>query len=285
MRCRDRLAALVAAAAFAAAASASPRQAREDVAAALKEQLPNVAAEDYPLGAAAFDPELRALREQNEAAGAEAIEAGKALWKRRFKNGRTLAGCFPNGGRRVAAAYPHYDPRLKRVVTLEMAINQCLKAHKQPLFEPFDPQTMGAVVAYVRSLANGRKIAVRVPGAAERRFEQGRRLYHSRLGQRNFACASCHVRSAGRRYGDTPISPAIGQATHWPFIRDGRPVTLQERIRECLELMGAAPFPPGSEELNDLEYYLTYLSNGLPVRANAWRRKGAEGLPFVSPNK
>jgi hypothetical protein len=35
--------------------------------------------------------------------------------------------------------------------------------------------------------------------------------------------------------------------------------------------MGAAPFPGGSEELNDLEYFLTYLSNGLAIRANAWR--------------
>ena len=47
--------------------------------------------------------------------------------------------------------------------------------------------------------------------------------------------------------------------------------SLADRIRECLELMGAAPFPTGSEELNNIEYYLTYLSNGLPLTANAWR--------------
>jgi L-cysteine S-thiosulfotransferase len=35
--------------------------------------------------------------------------------------------------------------------------------------------------------------------------------------------------------------------------------------------MGAAPFAPGSEELNHLEYFLAYLSNGLPLKANAWR--------------
>jgi sulfur-oxidizing protein SoxA len=57
-------------------------------------------------------------------------------------------------------------------------------------------------------------------------------------------------------------------------IRDGKAVTLQARIRECLELMGAAPFPAGSEELNDLEYFLTYLSNGLPLKANPWRAPG-----------
>ena len=67
------------------------------------------------------------------------------------------------------------------------------------------------------------------------------------------------------------MSSSIGQAARWPFIRDGEARTLQAQIRACLERMGAAPFPAGSEELNDLEYFLTYLSNGLPVRPNAWR--------------
>ena len=35
--------------------------------------------------------------------------------------------------------------------------------------------------------------------------------------------------------------------------------------------MGAAPFAAGSEELNHLEYFLTYLSNGLALKANPWR--------------
>jgi sulfur-oxidizing protein SoxA len=79
------------------------------------------------------------------------------------------------------------------------------------------------------------------------------------------------VSGAGKHYGDAALSPAIGQATHWPVIRNGEPLTLQERMRECLGLMGAAPFPAGSDELNTLEYFLTYLSNGLPMAANPWR--------------
>jgi sulfur-oxidizing protein SoxA len=57
------------------------------------------------------------------------------------------------------------------------------------------------------------------------------------------------------------------------LIRDSGAVTLQARMRECLELMGAAPFPAGSDELNQLEYFLTHLSNGLPLRPNTWRPK------------
>ena len=255
----------------AACALAAPQDVKTGLAQRLQAQLPEVAAADYTLGAAAFDAALRAKIEENAAASAPVLEAGAKIWSRKFKDGRTLATCFPNGGRRIAASYPQYDTRLKRVITLEMAVNQCLKAHKEPLLDNADPQAMGAVTAYLRSLSNGQRVAVRVPAAAEASFEQGRRIYFTRLGQRNFACASCHVQGAGKRYRDTPLSPAIGQATHWPVIRDGQALTLQARIRECLELMGAAPFAPGSDELNNLEYFLAYLSNGLPLKANVYR--------------
>jgi sulfur-oxidizing protein SoxA len=252
-------------------AHATAEQARAEIAARLRQQVPGLAPADYALGAASIDTELRARMQENAAAAAPVLEAGRTLWTRKFRNGRALSGCFPNGGRRIAATYPQYDSRVKRVVTLEMAVNQCLKANGEALYDMADPQTMGAVMAYLRSLADGQKVAVRMPAAAEERFEEGRRLYFTRLGQRNFACASCHVQAAGKRYGEQVLSPAIGQATHWPMIRGGQAVTLQARVRECLELMGAAPFPAGADELNHLEYFLAYLSNGLTLRANAWR--------------
>lgn len=274
MRCRSGRALLAAALALAAGAGlASPEKVKGEIATRLQRQLPALAAADYALGAAAFDAELRARIDENSDAAAAVVESGRALWNTKFRNGRTLAACFPNGGRRIAANYPQYDTRLKRVVTLEMAVNQCLKTHGEALYDPADAQTMGAVTAYLRSLSNGQKLAVRVPAAAADRFEQGRRLYFTRLGQRNFACASCHVQGAGRRFTDTPLSPVIGQATHWPVVREGSALTLHARIRECLDLMGAAPFLAGSDELNHLEYFLAYLSNGLVLKANVWRPK------------
>lgn len=275
MRCPEAIRALAAALAGLAAgcALASPAAVKGDIEARLHAQLPALESRDYALGAAAFDAELRA-REEAQGDAAKAIVArGAALWKRKFKDGRSLASCFPNGGRRVAAHYPQYHPRLKLVFTLEMAINQCLKTHHEPLLDYTDPPTMGAITAYVRSLSNGQHIRVRVPAAAEAHFESGRRMYFSRLGQRNFACASCHIVAAGKRYDGTPLAPAIGQAARWPYIRGDEALTLQAQIRACLQRMGAAAFPAGSEELNDLEYFLTYLSNGLAIRANAPRAR------------
>ncbi len=277
MRCRSRapvLAVLACAWALAGAAhAAEPAAAKAAIEARLRDQLPGLARADYVLGSAAFDADTRAQEDANAGAAKDAIARGAVIWKRKFKDGRSLAACFPNGGRRVAVAYPQWHRGAKRVFTLEMAINQCLKTHHEPLLDYDDPQGMGAVTAYVRSLSDGYAIGVRVPAAGEASFELGRRLYFTRMGQRNFACASCHVQGAGKRYADRPLSPAIGQAARWPFIRDADATTLQAQMRACLERMGAAPFPAGSEELNDLEYFLTYLSNGLALKPNAWRPK------------
>jgi L-cysteine S-thiosulfotransferase len=268
---RARLALLAAVACASGMCAAGPTETKGEIAARLQAQLPSLSTADYALGAAAFDAELKASVDANADAGAATIAAGRKVWEAKFKDGRSLASCFPNGGRRVAALYPQWDPRLKRIVTLEMAVNQCRKVHREEVFDMEDRATMGAAIAYVRSLADGQKISVRVPPAAEDRFQEGRRLYFARMGQRNFACASCHLQGAGRWFAEKPLSPAIGQATHWPEIRDGAPVAFQARMRECLALMGAAPFAFGSEELNRIEYFLTYLSNGLALRSNVWR--------------
>lgn len=276
MRFPDRLrrAALALALALPLAAAAGAEDVRREILAGQKERHPALSAADLATGSAAFDParQAEAERQRPVPGAAEAIEAGKRLWTRKFGKGKSLAGCFPNGGRRIATAYPQYDPRVKRVVTLETAINQCLKSHGQPLLEAGDPQTMGAVLAYLRSLAEGQRIAIRVgSGPAEQRFEEGRRLYVTRMGQQNYSCASCHVHHSGSFFGDVAIPSPVGAAVQWPQFRDARALTLQMRLRECLDRMGAAPFPAGSDELAHLEYFLAYLSNGLPLRPNAWR--------------
>lgn len=260
--------------AFVPAAHAGANAVRADIAARLAAAHPGVAPSDYALGAAAFDAERRAQLEANtpapEAAGI--LAEGKRLWTRKFKNGRSLAQCFPNGGRRIAAAYPQLEAKSKRIVTLETAVNQCLRTHGEPILEAADAAAMGAILAHVRSLAEGQKIAVRIATPlAEERFEQGRRLYFTRMGQQNYACASCHVQNAGKYLGNTALPAAPGAASRWPYVREGRAVTLQAQVRECLERMGAAPFPAGSDELSQVDYFLTALATGQTIRPNAWR--------------
>ena len=89
----------------------------------------------------------------------------------------------------------------------------------------------------------------------------------------NFSCANCHVDNAGKIMRMEIISPAIGQPTHFPIFRGGDTLyTLHMRYTRCMEQVRAQPFPMGSEAFNNLEYFHSYLSNGLPMQASVYRR-------------
>lgn len=202
------------------------------------------------------------------------IDRGRQLWETPFANGKRYADCFPGGGRNAAATYPRFDEASGKVVTFEMALNACRKANGETPYAYGDRKTMGMLTAHARGLSDGSRMDVRVEGAAAlAKYEQGKRFYFTRIGQYNFSCASCHWTSAGQILRTEVISPTVGQATHWPVFRAGDNLnTLHLRLRRCMEQMRATPFPAGSEEFNNLEYFLSYLSNGLPLRASVYRK-------------
>ena len=202
------------------------------------------------------------------------IDRGQVIWETPFGNGKTFASCFENGGHNVAGYYPYYDEQTSRVVTFEMALNECLRANGETQFDYGERSTMGVLTAYARTLSDGMLMDVRTDGAgARKKYEAGRALYYRRIGQHNLACASCHVTHAGHYFRDELLSPTIGQAVHFPVFRGGEFLyTLHMRYRRCMEALRAVPFPAGSVELNNLEYFHSYLNNGLPLKASVYRR-------------
>jgi sulfur-oxidizing protein SoxA len=237
----------------------------------LQQKYPGTGPADWSFGAEALSsargatPVAIPFNPDNATNSADILAIGKKQWDRKFKDGKSFTHCFPNGGKRVASTYPQYDPKAKLVVTLEMALNRCLQLHGEAEIAGASAAAMGPLVAYFRSLAEGQKLAVRVTGsAAMDKFISGKSLFQRRIGQQDHACASCHVRYAGSSYGNGGLSPAVGQAVSWPRIEPGGTVrTLQMQYRMCMKRSGAEPFDLGSDELNNLEYYHAYLSNGL----------------------
>lgn len=202
------------------------------------------------------------------------IDRGRAIWEKTFANGKTFASCFENGGRNVAGLYPYYDEASERVITFEMALNQCLRQNQQAEFDYGDRDSMGVLTAYARTLSDGMLMDIKVRGpGAEAKYQAGRALYFRRIGQHNLACASCHYTLAGRYFRDELLSPTIGQAVHFPVFRGGEFLyTLHMRYQRCMEAVRAVPFAAGSEDLNNLEYFHSYLNNGLPLKASVYRR-------------
>ena len=202
------------------------------------------------------------------------IDRGRALWETPFRNGRTYAECLPDGGRMLAGTYPRYDTEQRRVVTFENLLNRCRADNGEAEYRYDDRATMGVLTAYARTLSDGMRLDIRIDSPeAVARYEAGKAFFERRIGQMNFSCANCHVQNAGRVMRMEVISPALGQAAHFPVFRGGDALyTLHARYTRCMEQVRAEPLPMGGETFNDLEYFHSYMSNGLPLKASVYRR-------------
>ena len=255
---------------------ATPEQDRKEILDYFKAKNPNVKFDDYVNGAFIYSPDAQSQYNaiMEFPPFVDVLDKGKAMWEKPFKNGKTYASCFPDGAKNIAGRYPYFDEKLGRVVTFEMAINSCRKYNGEDELAYSDMSTMGVLTSYARTLSDGMRMNVRVDSpAAVAAYEKGKHHFYARRGQLNFSCASCHVLEAGHVIRTEYLSPILGQATHWPVFRGGdNLVTLQTRYNGCNLLVRAKPFGQGSEEYNNLEYFHSYVSNGLPMKASIFRK-------------
>ena len=268
-----------AAAVVAFAATSSPEEDRKQLIELYRSKFPDLKADDYSLGALNFSRDAKAQYDSmmDMPPWESTLARAKTAWETPFQNGKTFASCFPNGGRNVAGGYPQFDTSLGKVVTFEMAINRCLRDNGEAEYRYDDMKTMGLLSLYGRALSDGAKTDIKVEGPqALAAYEAGKRFFYARRGQLNFACATCHVGDAGKRVRREFLSPVIGQTTHWPLFRgEATPTdlfTLQRRYAACSGLVRSVPLALGSAEYNDLEYFHTYQSNGLPIKSGVWRK-------------
>jgi L-cysteine S-thiosulfotransferase len=256
-------------------AHASPEKDRSAMIKHYKQIFPDIKFENYIYGALAMNPDAKSQYDSFMEFPSYSIDLdiGKKMWETPFKNGKQFSSCFKNDGRNVAGNYPYFDNAAKRAVTFENAINACLKANGEQELK-YGEKEIGLLTAYARSLSDGMKVDIKVKGkAALAAYEKGKKYYYTRNGQLNFACASCHVDNAGKFIRSDQLSMMIGQASHWPEFRGGTDiVTLQGRFKQCEKNVRATPKDANSEEYNNLEYFLTYMSNGLPMQTPVFRK-------------
>ena len=257
-------------------AYATPESDRQELIKYYTNKYPNVKIEDYVFGALAFDADSKSQYDaiMEFPPFDSQIEAGRKMWETPFKNGKTYASCLPNGGKMIAGNYPKFDEAKGKVVTLNDVINDCRVANGEEAYKLTDAKTMGTLNAYLRSLSDGMLMNIKVEGPkATAAYEDGKKTFYTRKGQLNFACSSCHVQNAGTRLRSELISPAVGHAGHWPVYRGGdNLVQLQQRYEGCFKSVRAVPAPAGTPTMNNLEYFHSALSNGMPMKANVFRK-------------
>ncbi len=267
------------------ATAASPEQDLQVFRQYFLDRYPNTPFDDFQNGVYAIDANRRA-----EWAAMEefppyeiGLEIGQAEFEKPFANGRTYASCFKNGGINIRQHYPYFDTLAGDIKTLEGEINECrVKNGEQAL--KFGSGTLAAISAYMASTSNGSRINIIVPNdpRALEWYNRGKKHYYAKRGQLNMSCADCHYHYAGRNVRADLLHPALGDLSHFPVYRKkweargSGPLagfgTSHRRFNGCNKQVRAKGYGPQSDEYKALEYFLTYMSNGVPINAPGVRQ-------------
>jgi sulfur-oxidizing protein SoxA len=249
----------------------------------MKKKFPKVAFQDFKNGAYALNDDKRINWEgiKEFPPYEDFLDAGEAIWNKKFKNGNSFATCLGDDPSKVRNRFPHWNARDKKVETLESNIVQCQKANGE---EPFKLKKgkIAYLSAWLASQANGQTINVVVPDDpdAQAAYEHGKHHFYAKRGQLNLACADCHVYNSGMWVRGNLLSPVVGQTTHFPVWRgkwargskkgDGFG-TLHRRYGGCNKQVRAKPFKAQGKEYSDLEFFHASMSNGLTIEAPDYR--------------
>ena len=258
-------------------AGATPQQDLAEFQKYYTDRFPNTPFEDFANGVYSID---EASREQwieiEEFAPYELnIAKGQELFNKPFANGNTYASCFENGGIGIRQNYPYFDTKRGEVITLELAINECREANgEKPLGWKKGP--IADISAYMAYTSRGKVFDIKIPDdpRALAAYERGKKHFYQKRGQLNMSCADCHKFYSGNMIRADLLSPALGHLTHFPVYRSkwGGLGTTHRRYGGCNGQVRAKPFPAQGEEYRALEYFHTYMSNGLAVNGPGARK-------------
>lgn len=234
------------------------------------QKFPKVKPDDFVNGPYSMNEDLRKQWvEKEEFPPYEfAVDAGKEMFSKPFKNGKTYADCFANGGIGIRQNYPYFDQKEGKVVTLELALNRCREVNGEAPYS-YVKDEMASLTAYMAFTSRDKRMDVNIPDdpRALEAFENGKRYFYTRRGQLNFSCASCHVQSPGERIRAEILAPALGILNAMPIYRSewNGMGTITRRFMTCNSQTRAVPLEPQSDEYRDVEYFLSYVANGLPI--------------------
>lgn len=260
---------------FASTLSAMPLEDSQSIRHAYQQLFPSVPLNNYADGVYAFDADANsAWQAINEFPPYEFdLEQGKILFNTPFNNQKSYADCFANQGIAIAQNYPYWDEKSQEIISLPLAINQCRSANDQPHLS-YQAAEMNFLTAYMAYTSRGQKVNTRIPASALAAYEAGKNYFYQRRGQLNFSCASCHVDNAGKYIRSEILSPALGHTTHWPAYRlkTQKLGSLHTRFMVCNKLIRADIDAAQSPALRQLEFFLSYLANGLPLNGPSIRK-------------
>ena len=221
-------------------------------------------------GAGFMAPETQAMQADDTAnPGMLWVLQGEQLWNQSAgSSGKSCASCHGEAAsamRGAAARYPALNAASGKPVDLAGRIALC-RRDKQGAPEPArESDEMLALTAFVGHQSRGLKVSLPDDPRLATSRANGKRLFETRIGQLDLACASCHDDNWDKRLGGSAVTQA--HPTAYPLYRlEWQALgSLQRRMRSCMIGVRAEPFAYGAPEFVDLEVYLMSRAAGLPV--------------------
>jgi L-cysteine S-thiosulfotransferase len=228
--------------------------------------------EDRRSGYAFMSRETQAMQDDDQAnPGMLWVQEGKELWaKAAGPLGKACATCHQDAAvsmKGVAARYPAYDARASRVINLEQRINFCRAERQQASPLAFESEDLLALTTYVALQSRGVPLHVAIDGPARPFFEAGRSFFSTRRGQLNLACHQCHDEHWDGQLRRARITQGHGNAYPEYRLEWQTMGSLQRRLRGCNIGVRAEPYPYGAQEYVNLELYLAWRAEGLPIES------------------
>lgn len=227
-------------------------------------------------GSAFTSPELRAMQGDDFAnPGMLWVTRGERLWREAAgASGKSCASCHADAKesmKGVATRYPRIEGG-EKLVNLSGRVNICREKNQAAEALPSESEALLALTSYVTHQSRGMPMNVTIDGRSASHFERGRSRFYQRLGQMNLSCAQCHDRNWGRTLLQDTLSQ--GHGTGWPGYRlEWQAMgSLQRRLRACYSGLRAEMPDYGAAELLELELFLAWRANGLPIEAPGVRR-------------
>lgn len=203
------------------------------------------------------------------------VQSGEELWSTvdgaAEKSCQSCHGDAETSMKGVGARYPTYFEPWGKLINLEQRINYCRTENMKAEPWKWESPELLAMTAYVGLQSRGMPVAVKIDGPAKPFFEKGKAFYEQRRGQLDMACSHCH-----ELYPDTMIRANLlsqGMNNGFPLYRLKwqKLGSLHRRFRGCNSQVRADPYKAGSDEYVNLELYVTWRGQGLPVETPAVR--------------
>ncbi len=203
------------------------------------------------------------------------FEVGEVNWTNvEGEAGKSCASCHNDprvSMRGVAARYPTYYEPWKKLINLEQRINLCREKFMKAKPWKWESTPLLGMTIFVGFMSRGIPQNVEINDKTRPFFEKGKAFYYQRRGQLDMSCANCHEDHFGKRIRANILSQ--GQINGFPTYRLKwqKPGSLHRRFRGCNKQVRAKPYKAGSDEYVNLEFYLRWRGQGLPIEIPAVR--------------